>query len=482
MSEGLPTRVASRLIVGLEGPWPTAREAAWLACWQPAGVILFARNVQGPEQVRRLCAALRQLVPSLEISADQEGGPVSPLAAAVGRAPAAWALGTLGDEQLTREVHAETARRLSDLGLNRVWAPVADVMTEARNPVIGVRAFGAETRQVQSQVAAAVQGLQEGGLACCLKHWPGHGASTTDSHQAPARGEADSGEAAISPSFLAGLATGAAAVMVGHLGGPGAQDPATMDAQRLDRARDGFTRAAGQQVMLVADDVTMGALRVSMARQGIEAGDEGDHAAGMVDPARLPLAWLARFVEAGLDRLLIRGIPWQALPLPVSPSEPDLDAQPSQPGEFHEPALSPLLRAGELLAAVVRSGFDPAGSGTGWLDLTANDRWEVAGGESATARRSFTELVQGGPGYLLMGDDLSTRSTKMVDRLLITSHRPLPAGFSALLPPLAGGGQCLVAGHPALAAEMGGFLSEDWSVTACHDVDWRILAQVWQGP
>ena len=82
------------------------------------------------------------LVTDLEIVADHEGGPVSQLSFAVGRPPAAWALGVLDDPDLTRRVFVETGRRCRQLGIDRLLAPCADVLTEVHNPVIGSRAFG----------------------------------------------------------------------------------------------------------------------------------------------------------------------------------------------------------------------------------------------------------------------------------------------------------------------------------------------------
>lgn len=474
-----PADVAARLVVGVAGPWPTALEAAWLERWQPSGVILFSRNICNFNQLSRLCRKLHEIRPGLEISADHEGGPVSQLAAAVGRPPAAWALGVLGDVDLTRRVHTETGRRLRLAGVDRVLAPCADVLTEPRNPVIGARAFGAEVHAVAGQVTAAVAGLQAAGLHCCLKHWPGHGASGQDTHLTTAAAQdADSGL-----PFACGLAAGADAVMVGHLGDEPHGLPATLDQARLVAWRKQFNRSAAGPVLLFADDVTMGALRPAMARRGIRAADGAGE--GLADPAALPLAWLSALAEAGNDRLLIRGIPWTALPLP-----PGATADSPEVFQTADPdpawAVEPY---GEVRRRLL-DGFDPAffeGSlELGWLDLTEGDRWEVAGGDPAHLRAAFAAaLGLRFAGVCGLGQGGQAPPAAPLKRLLVTSHRPLsPAwqreAWNKL--PLAPEGCCLVMGHPSLAADVSSQVGPGWSVTSWYEADWAFLAGEFSKP
>ncbi len=438
--------VASRLVVGLAGPGLTAREEAWLQQWQPAGVILFARNVTGPDQLRRLCEKLRELVPGLEISADQEGGPVSPLACAVGQPPAVRLLGTLDDPALTRAVHGETGRRLADLGISRVWGPVADVMTEARNPVIGARAFGETADLVARHTRAAVDGLLAGGVACCLKHWPDHGSTAQDSHEEPALLKADAGRdrGPLPEPFRQGLQAGADAVMVGHLHREGATEPATLAREPLDRWRRQFQAAAeGRPVLLVADDVTMGALREPMAARGVVLPSGQDSGQGLVDPALLPLAWLEELLAAGLDL---------------------------RPGPYEESRTRMVLR--------LKERFTPPAGALAWLDLTPDDRWEVISHGGSAGRADLRAVLQAGWESVLSGADLSSQGVGEFRSLVVTSHRPLPVGWESLLPGLASGGLCLVAGHPSLGGDLASELGVGWSVTCCPDVDWGVLRQV----
>jgi len=462
--------LAGRLLVGLEGPGLTGREEAWLKEWQPAGVILFSRNVTGTAQLAAFCRHIRQLLPGAEIVADHEGGPVSQLAAAVGRPPAAWALGELDDPDLTRAVHEETGRRLREVGIDRVLAPCADVLTELRNPVIGARSFGAEPGRVAVHVAAAVEGLLAAGLSVCLKHWPGHGGSRQDSHLAAAT----TGQDPSALPFLAGLAAGADAVMVGHLQPATDAEPATLDRDRLAIWRTQLTEAAAGPVLLLADDVTMGGLWQAMARRGFEAVD--GKSTGMVDPAALTAGWLSEFVAAGADLLLVRGIPWTALPLPgtFGPFVPARVEPAVPPGGFHREEDS-YREARTRLLTRERPGFPARDLTLGWLDLTRNDRWEVAGGDSAEQRLVFVAKLTAAFAGVLDLDRLEPGATGSLVRLLVTSHRPLPdswlrAGHWSRL--LAARGRCLALGHPSLKGDLEASLGSGWDVTSCYDVDW----------
>lgn len=463
-SADLAAGMAACLVVGLEGIEPTAREWAWLVAWRPAGVILFGRNITGPAQAASLCARLRAAVPGLEIMVDHEGGPVAQMVAAAGRPPAAWALGALDDVELTRSVCRESGRRLAALGVTRVLGPVADVLEHPRNPVIGARAFGARPALCARHVAAAVQGYREAGLRVCVKHWPGHGGTATDSHlsleQQLVTGCAE--------PFAAGLGGGADAVMVGHLPvalGPGGEPLlATLDAAYLAATRAQLC-PGGDGPLLVADDVTMGALRAPMLAAGVPAPDA--LASGLVDPGALPTAWLRLLRDAGCGLLLIRGIPWKALPLPDGEVMPTASLAGGAAAGADRPAAEPaawrVARARLWQAAA--GGWADAGATVDWLDLTAGDRWGAAdqrgdalfaarlGGLFAAVRRV------GEPDGEAIGA-----------RLLVTSHRPLPEaalrGRAA-----APRGIAVAMGHPSLAGDLSEWLGKGWQVGQVYDCD-----------
>ncbi|MEO3810042.1 glycoside hydrolase family 3 N-terminal domain-containing protein [Sphaerisporangium sp. B11E5] len=146
------------------------------------GVTLFGFNVASAERLAALTARLRSAGDPV-ISLDEEGGDVTRLAYHVGSPyPGNAALGAVDDVELTRGVYRSIGYDLLRCGVNLDMAPDADVNTAEDNPVIGTRSFGADPALVARHTVAAVEGLQETGVAACVKHFPGHGATRQDSH------------------------------------------------------------------------------------------------------------------------------------------------------------------------------------------------------------------------------------------------------------------------------------------------------------
>ncbi|APU12485.1 MULTISPECIES: glycoside hydrolase family 3 N-terminal domain-containing protein [Actinoalloteichus] len=212
----------------------------WVRAWLDAGlggVVLFGRNIVDDEQVASLTEALRDEREDVVIGIDEEGGDVTRLDAGTGSTvPGSLALGAAADVELTRAVAESMGRRLADCGVTVDFAPSADLLSPAGDPVIGVRSFGSDPAAAAAQVTAFVEGLQAAGVAACLKHFPGHGAAESDSHHAlPVlpRTEQEMYARDLVP-FQAGIRAGARAVMTGHLvvtdWGP---EPATLNPRVL---------------------------------------------------------------------------------------------------------------------------------------------------------------------------------------------------------------------------------------------------------
>ncbi|MBV2355193.1 glycoside hydrolase family 3 protein [Streptomyces sp. J2-1] len=185
-----------------------------------ASVALFGRNVVTEEQVTALTGALRAERDDLLVAIDEESGDVTRLDVRTGSSfPGNHALGAVDDPALTRSVARELGRRLAACGVNFDWAPSADVNANPDNPVIGVRAFGADTALVARHTGAWVEGLQSTGVAACTKHFPGHGDTNVDSHHAVPRidVDADTLYARELPPFRAAIAAGTRAVMSAHI-------------------------------------------------------------------------------------------------------------------------------------------------------------------------------------------------------------------------------------------------------------------------
>ena len=202
--------------IGTEAPeWVLRRAAEGLG-----GVCLYARNITSPEQLATLCRQLHAENPGLIVSIDEEGGDVTRLEAATGSSyPGNLALGAAGDVDLTRSVARAIGLELARAGVDLDLAPDADVNSNPSNPVIGVRSFGSEPAAVAAQTAAWVEGLQSAGVAACVKHFPGHGDTSVDSHIALPVVGADPRAGALQP-FEAAIAAGVQAVMSAHIIAP----------------------------------------------------------------------------------------------------------------------------------------------------------------------------------------------------------------------------------------------------------------------
>lgn len=222
MRRAIQQLAASVLCVGFDGETLTAKVRDQLAALKPGAIILFARNVTalGPTRalVDRIVALYEGGLPPL-ICIDQEGGRVARLRTADTMFPSAMALGGTGDVVLAEAVGRSLGAGLRRAGITLNFAPVVDLALEANNTVIGTRAFGDDPAQVGALGAAMVRGFQAEGLAATLKHFPGHGATTIDSHiglpvvdVAPATLRSRD----LVP-FALGIAAGARAVMTAHV-------------------------------------------------------------------------------------------------------------------------------------------------------------------------------------------------------------------------------------------------------------------------
>src|SRR5262245_14758403 len=178
--------IARRFVIGLprEGLSP-----AWerdFSAYAPAGVIVFKRDFPDLAGLRALTARLRELAKPRRIflALDEEGSFVSQLAGHATVSPSATLLSRGATLEEITWIARVTGERLRALGFDWDYAPVADVHSEARNPVIGPRAFGSDPGEVAARVKAWIAGFRQAGIASCLKHFPGHGDTLLDSHLA----------------------------------------------------------------------------------------------------------------------------------------------------------------------------------------------------------------------------------------------------------------------------------------------------------
>jgi beta-N-acetylhexosaminidase len=249
-------------------PFPDASAPGWIlrALGRGlGGVTLFGQNIVTPGQVSALTAELRAAAADHDpvIAIDEEGGDVTRVAYTDGSPyPGNAALGVVDDVLLTQAVHRAIGLDLAALGINFNLAPCADVLGAADSPAVGTRSFGADTALVSRHTAAAVTGLQSAGVAACAKHFPGHGRTGTDSHDAIATIEGSLAELRLVdlPPFEAAIKAGTIGVMPSHLRVPELTGdlPASVSAAAiigLLRGELGFTG------VIVSDALEMRAVR-----------------------------------------------------------------------------------------------------------------------------------------------------------------------------------------------------------------------------
>jgi beta-N-acetylhexosaminidase len=220
------------------------------------GVMLFATNVPSRDELNSLCSSLRAESDDLLFAIDEEGGDVTRLEWRTGSSyPAGAALGVIDDPVVTKAVAGAIAAELGEAGVNWNLAPVADVNVP-ENPVIGARAFGDDAGKVARHVAAFVRGTQAAGVAACAKHFPGHGATTQDSHlELPTL--AGDVEAGLEP-FRAAVDAGVRSIMTAHVRVPAlGEPPATLNSRAL---RQLLRAELGFRGVIVGDSLDMRAV------------------------------------------------------------------------------------------------------------------------------------------------------------------------------------------------------------------------------
>jgi beta-N-acetylhexosaminidase len=263
------------LFAGFEGTALPEDLAALVAAGRVGGVVLFARNVDSPEQLRALVSELHERAPAdapLTVAIDQEGGRVQRLRAPWTEWPPMRRLGERGSPADTEALARALGRELADLRVDLDFAPVADVDTNPANPVIGDRSFSRDPEEVARHALAFMRGLQGEGVAACAKHFPGHGDTSVDSHLDLPRIEHDRERLArveLVP-FRALAAAGVASMMTAHVLIPhlDPERPATLSPRALALLREEI----GYRGLVFSDDLEMRAVADRFAPAEIAQG------------------------------------------------------------------------------------------------------------------------------------------------------------------------------------------------------------------
>jgi beta-N-acetylhexosaminidase len=246
---------------GVYGRRPTREMVSLLRDTGASAVLLLARNIESPQQVRALTQGLLdRLGRPLLFAIDHEGGWVLRFQSGLTAFPGNAALGRARDPRLAYATGRQMALELSPLGIGMNLAPVVDVAGGRYNPGIGIRSFGSKSALVGRLGAAFVRGLQDHGVAACAKHFPGKGAATQDAHVALPTIRLSKPEFFRThlPPFAAAARAGVAAVMTSHVRCPALDRRPASFSRRI--THDLIRRRIAFPGAVICDDLCMGAV------------------------------------------------------------------------------------------------------------------------------------------------------------------------------------------------------------------------------
>jgi len=338
------------LMVGFQGHTPSQTVLDLIQRYHVGNILFFSRNIHDARQVLELTHDLQAAAKKaghrypLLIAIDQENGIVQRLGDVATLFPGNMALGAIGSEQVTHDVALATGRELQALGINMNLAPVVDVNNNPANPVIGVRSFGENAQQVARLTAAMVQGYQEAGIISCLKHFPGHGDTATDSHLAlpTIPYTLDRLKTLELVPFKSGIKAGSESVMTAHIAFPALAEQETLPAtlsrsivHGLLRQQLGFsgviisdclemqaiaaTYGSAQAAVMALEagiDLVLISHQYELQRAGIEAIRAAVHPNGRIS---------SQAIEQAAERVLrlkARYLSWDTLPTPTATLPP----------------------------------------------------------------------------------------------------------------------------------------------------------------
>lgn len=183
----LELKLSQMFIVGLPGTELSDSSKEFLEDYQPGGIIYFAQNYETPALVAEMSESIqntrdRQRNLPLFVSVDHEGGKVQRFRKPFTHFPEPVEIGDIGSPKLAFLVAEVMAKELRAVGVNLDYHPLCDIHTRPSNPVIGRRAFGMDDELVSRMASAMVRGFMSNGVISCVKHFPGHGDTTVDSH------------------------------------------------------------------------------------------------------------------------------------------------------------------------------------------------------------------------------------------------------------------------------------------------------------
>lgn len=266
-SMSLSEKIGQMVLVGMEGTEVQPEISSLIKERQVGGIILYSNNIVSASQTNKLVNGLKQInhdaggkLPLL-LSADQEGGRVSRLPKDITSFPASMTVGSTNNRKYAYQVGHALGEAMKAVGLNTDFAPVLDVNTNSKNPVIGDRAFGTTVKVVSSMGVNEMLGIMSQGVIPAVKHFPGHGDTSVDSHFGlpVVNHDLQRLRSIEFVPFGSAIKEGAPIVMVGHIlmSKLDSNTPASMSSIVIQNYLRGELKFDG---VVITDDMTMGAV------------------------------------------------------------------------------------------------------------------------------------------------------------------------------------------------------------------------------
>lgn len=258
-------KIGQMVTVGIEGYTLDDNSRKLIEEYNVGGIILFGKNVDSSNQLLSLINSLKEAnsknrIP-LFISVDEEGGRVSRMPKEIKKLPTSKRIGQMNNKELSYKIGTILAEELNMFGFNMDFAPVLDINSNPKNPVIGDRAYGAELEIVRDLGIETMKGIQSGGIISVIKHFPGHGDTSVDSHIGLPTIEHDIerlNSLELVP-FKDAIKNGADTIMVAHIL-LSKIDPDYPSSLSKTIITDILREQLGFNGVVISDDMTMGAI------------------------------------------------------------------------------------------------------------------------------------------------------------------------------------------------------------------------------
>lgn len=280
----LEEKIGQMIIAGIDGYTINENEKKLIQDYHIGGFILFGRNIENPEQLLEINNSLKSensinKIP-LFISVDEEGGRISRIPKEIKNLPSNLEIGKINNEEFSYEIGMLLAEKVKAFGFNMNFTPVLDINSNPKNPVIGDRAFGSKAELVSNLGYQTMMGIKFGGVVPVVKHFPGHGDTSVDSHIGLPSVENDlerlNGFELI--PFETAINKGAECVMVAHILLPkiDAENPATLSTVIITNI---LRKQLNFDGVVITDDMTMGAISknydlATAAVRAVKAGND----------------------------------------------------------------------------------------------------------------------------------------------------------------------------------------------------------------